>query len=213
MSRTHSRSALAGYAAPTGLPQIVVVPHLSQPFSSSESELMLVGEFSSMGEGSYLAELDETVGGAITRAVAENNFAFTRGEHMLIDVTTALDAPSCKLILLVGLGELGTFNGRMVCGLFGLALDKAREERVEQLIVPISSQRITQRHINLKGTLALLKCRTFEAATIHGRFEHLKTIAVLCAAQAQHHIQEGLASPIPLCSYCTEPQICEAQQG
>lgn len=41
MPRFDSRSALAGHAEPAGLPQILVAPHLSQPFSSSESELML----------------------------------------------------------------------------------------------------------------------------------------------------------------------------
>lgn len=156
-------------------------------------------------EGAHLSQgsqkIDQKLGGALSRAIAEQNFSGRAGEKVLIDCQAFKTGQ--RYVLLVGLGDLAHFKGYTVCGLMRTVLETARTLGVAKVTLPIFPNRQTEDELTLAGSAAIMSCRV---ATF-GKLPHLQELELFCTPQARRHLQGGLLCKTPHCVDCANPKL------
>ncbi len=210
-----SRCPHAPICAP--MPDIKTLPVLGKKVTLVEefleTDLLVLTGMEGTRSGGFVRELDDRLGGALSKAKKEAGFRGVLGSHVLIDLAKQGVSPARpRYILLVGLGDYKTFTLPIICGLMRLALEKAVELGVERLTLPVIPNRLSQHTINLIGTGSIIHCRVEERFMLHGSIGNLKEVNLLCTPQAKKHLDEGLSCQTPRCPICPDPRIDTAEE-
>lgn len=167
-----------------------------------ESDLLLITEMDHMKMGPGPLEFDTILGGAISRAVADQDNKGGKLGHFVI--VPSPDGAKIKNVLLVGIGSPGAFKRLPLCGLYNLFFEQAVAIGARRATIAIFPGRLTE--FSISGLAAVLRCRLVQFASQHSLGE-LKEIEILCAPQAKRWVIDGLTVEKSLCSTCSEPRI------
>lgn len=159
------------------------------------TDLLMLTKLAGMPLGPAPSAVDRALDGLILRKMKDADFTGEQGQHLLVDLSRSSRSPQ-RSILLVGLGSPQKFNGKVVCQVFRLLIDKALEQGVSHVVIPFAPNRMTVGSLNLKGTAHILREVVDERLSGRkGARASLKEIQVLCTPQARKHIQDGLDIP------------------
>src|SRR5579885_2738451 len=175
---------------PAGFAVSFAVRTMPDRLSEVDTDLLVLTMHEHMQFGPGLQELDAACAGAITKGMADCQFAGALGDSVLISLPDA----KTRNVLIVGLGndrDIGRFS---YCGFIGLWLDRAKKVNAKRVTLPFSPGRLTS--INLMGMLAVLKCRV-QQVSLSSSPADLSTIEILCSPQAKPWIIEGLSIDKP----------------
>jgi hypothetical protein len=171
-----------------------------------EADLLILTKALDVDLGPGPLAFDEHHEGAISKAIAANDFRGAARSHL--DITLPAlpgEGPAqARHIVVIGLGKADHITRRSVCDVFADALNLACRLKSSTLLLPIFPQRSSEGTINLRGTGAILRCLVDEKVR-RGALGQLKEIRLLCAPQAKRHLQDGLAVERTLCGTCRRP--------
>ena len=195
-------------ATPEGFPiAISVSAALNGKFETIglvDTDLLVLSRLEHTILGGGPSRFDAALGGCISRKLSESRFQGNRGDSLLFST----GHERIRNVLIVGIGAACQVGRRTICGLFEHIIEKAEEIGANKVSLPIFPGRLTAP--NLKGTLAVLRCRMAQHYSIHAGRPRIKEFEILCTPQAKRHIVNGLAVHHPLCPTCPAPKITDS---
>ena len=171
-----------------------------------EADLLILTKALDVDLGPGPLAFDEHHDGAISKAIAANDFRGAARSHLDITLPISSGKASADLrhIVVIGVGKADRITRRSICDVFADALNLACLLKSSTLLLPIFPQRSSEGTVNLRGTGAILRCLVDEKVR-RGALGQLKEIRLLCAPQAKRHLQDGLAVDRTLCGTCRRP--------
>ncbi len=193
-------------ATPEGFPVTITVSAVlngtTETIDRVDTDLLVLTKLEHTILGGGPASFDVVLGGCISQKLSESHLQAHRGDSLLF--TTGHE--QIRNVLIVGLGSANQVGRRTICGLFEHILEKAEEIGASKVSLPIFPGRLITS--NLKGTLAVLRCRMAQHYSRVDR-ARIKEFEILCTPQAKRHIVNGLAIHEPLCKTCPAPRITD----
>jgi hypothetical protein len=180
-------------------PKFVVSPSMGVAGAPGVEELrtdmLLLTRLAGLPLGPGPRAVDEALNGLISQKMKTMRFKGDLGQYILFDLDPRVHGDRLqRYVLLAGIGSTSKFNARAACQVFGLVLDKALEEGVSRLTIPIARNRMTVGNLNLKGMAHILKEVVDDKRSRVTR-PALREIELFCTPQARKFIEEGLSIP------------------
>ena len=179
------------------MPAFKVVPLVGKtPLDAIEADLTLITVVQGMRVPTSLHAMDADVGTKIKDTIKGHKFGGRRGQSLLFDVPLA-DGQTKRKVLIAGIGRADEYCGEVACEVFRGMFDKALQEGLETVVVPVVPKRATSDCMSIKSTVIKLRKTLAHAIAAHAGEVKLKEVQIYCTTQAARHVREGIAFALP----------------
>jgi hypothetical protein len=169
------------------------------------AEMLVLTKLSGANFNAFAQAIDQSLDGLLT-ATADGWHAQPGSYRLLHLPALGKQLGGLQYILLVGLGNTSQFQRRNLCAFTGMALSAAARMRVKRLLFLESPHRCTEQQLTLKGSAAIMRCRT-DVLRGNGMLRELEALEFAATPQAKPFLLAGLNVTTLRCHTCSSPEL------